>query len=330
MSWEAVKHVMDSSKAVDTDRLVLLALAESANTTRWETWIGIATIGRKAGGKSDRTVQRSLQRLTEMNELRIVIHGAPQFDRKFQYRTNLYAIVRPIPAYVSSSGDTPDTTRSPVVTHSVSSGDTGVVTRVTPKPEVSKPSLETTTTEALSVDDEIEAGIKLAVKRIADLQEKGAGFRKSRRAFEIGTDKTLRLDRASEIAKARAEQWSAERLADELQPAPYCEPVAVGANKDPGVMYCHNHRCYLSECPPSSGHRAVRTKIGEQDDPYIYSGQTFQHWRLWDSDLDRGATYTESDGSVWEICARNNGNGSDCAECGNSGSILVSLAEEQS
>ena len=305
---------MDSSKAVDTDRLVLLALAESANTTNWETWIGIATIGRKAGGKSDRTVQRSLQRLAEMNELRVVVHGAPQFDRKFQYRTNLYGIVRPIPAYVSSSGDTHDTTRGPVVTHSVSSGDTGVVTRVTPKPEVFKPSLETTTTEALSVDEEVEAGIKLAVKRIADAQERGSGFRKNRRAFEVGTERTLRDDRAGEIAKAGSEGWSRDQLADKLAPLPREEHVAVGADKTPNVTWCDEHRCYLDACPPTSGHR------------WTYEKKGFLGWRLFDPELDRGTTYSDAMGDVWEICACNNGNGADCELCGNSGSFLVSAA----
>jgi hypothetical protein len=125
---------------------------------------------------------------------------------------------------------------------------------VTPKPEV-EPSIEPSTTEALSGADEIEAGIKLAVRRIADLQEKGSGFRSSRGGFEFGTEKRVRADRADTIAKARSEGWSSEQLADELQPPPYVEYVAKGASQliyrngnyykpcwcngsDPECMYC--------------------------------------------------------------------------------------------
>ena len=160
MSWEVVKHVMDKSRSVGTDRLVLLALAESANKASWETWIGVDTIRSKAGVKTDRTIQRSLRRLEETNELEVVIHGAPQYDRRFQYRTNLYRIVRPtFPAYVSSSGDTHDTTSSGlVVTSGASSGDIGghlVVTPVSPKPEL-EPSLETTTTRDPRFEDAVK------------------------------------------------------------------------------------------------------------------------------------------------------------------------------
>ena len=334
MSWEAVKHVMDSSKAVGTDRLVLLALAEAADKLTWDTWIGHDTIGRKAGGVKangepgvhERTVQRSLRKLAEMGELKVIQHGAPQPDRKFQYRSNLYRIVRSLPAAVSSSGDTPATTTSGlVVTSGASSGDKSrhlVVTPLPPKPEV-EPSIEPTTTESLSVVDEIEAGIRLAVKRIADDQERGQGFRKNRRAFEIGTEKTIRTDRAEDIAKARHEGWSAKRLADELAPLPYVESVAKGADRTPEVTWCGEHHAYLTECPSDSGHRLVRDW---KHDEVTYNGQTFQGYRFWSKECDEdNGLYVDRDGSVRKACACNGpGKGIvDCSDCGNTGSILI-------
>jgi len=119
MSWQAVKYVMDTSQAVDTDRLVFLAIAEAADAKTWDTFIGHDTIGKHAGGKdhpkSERTVQRSIKKLAAMGELEVILHGAPQLGRKFQHRSNLYRIIHDVPA--TSSGDKRDTSRS------TSSGD---------------------------------------------------------------------------------------------------------------------------------------------------------------------------------------------------------------
>lgn len=69
MSW-----VFHHSEARGTDRLVLLAIADSANDHGREAWPSLATIARKAG-IDRRTVSRCLLRLEEAGELRRVRHG---------------------------------------------------------------------------------------------------------------------------------------------------------------------------------------------------------------------------------------------------------------
>ena len=64
MTW-----VFNHSRATGTDRLVLLAIADSANDYGQESWPSLSTIARKAG-IDRRTVSRSLARLEELGELR--------------------------------------------------------------------------------------------------------------------------------------------------------------------------------------------------------------------------------------------------------------------
>lgn len=63
MSW-----VFQSSRSRGVDRLVLLAIADSANDHGAEAWPSLSTIAAKAG-VDRRTVSRSLTRLVELGEL---------------------------------------------------------------------------------------------------------------------------------------------------------------------------------------------------------------------------------------------------------------------
>jgi hypothetical protein len=75
MSW-----VWDHSTSGGTDRLVLLAISDSANDDGSNAWPSIATIARKAN-VSSRTVQRCVQNLIELGELEVEFGTGRQSSR---------------------------------------------------------------------------------------------------------------------------------------------------------------------------------------------------------------------------------------------------------
>jgi DNA-binding MarR family transcriptional regulator len=80
MSLAAMVAVMEDSQARGIDRLVLLAIANSANDEGTDAWPLQQTIADNAG-VSKRTVQRSIESLQEMDEL--VVTRASTRDRNF-------------------------------------------------------------------------------------------------------------------------------------------------------------------------------------------------------------------------------------------------------
>lgn len=92
MSVKVMGWVWDHSQAGGTDRLVLLAIADSADHDGTNAWPAVSTIARKCQ-VSERTVQRSIRSLVDLGELRVLDqaggHGAMRADR----RPNLYEIV---------------------------------------------------------------------------------------------------------------------------------------------------------------------------------------------------------------------------------------------
>lgn len=103
MSWQAVKYVMTHSRATGSQRLVLLALAESAQQPgephAWCTWRKPEHYA-AAAAVSTRTAQECLhalagygKRALEVPEIEIVEHGAPANSIRPQCRPNLYRIL---------------------------------------------------------------------------------------------------------------------------------------------------------------------------------------------------------------------------------------------
>jgi hypothetical protein len=82
MSIEVMSWVWKKSKATGTTKFVLLAIADNAWDDGSNAWPSITTISKKTG-LSERTVQRCIQNLFEMDELRI-------FDRPGH--SNLYKV----------------------------------------------------------------------------------------------------------------------------------------------------------------------------------------------------------------------------------------------
>lgn len=70
MSW-----VWEHSQATGNDRLVLLAIADTAHDDGTSAFPKSATIQRKCGGISERTVSRCVARLVELNELFVEAYG---------------------------------------------------------------------------------------------------------------------------------------------------------------------------------------------------------------------------------------------------------------
>lgn len=82
MSIEVMSWVWKKSKATGTAKFVLLAIADNAWDDGTNAWPSITTISRKTG-LSERTVQRCIQNLFDIDELRI-------FDRPGH--SNLYQV----------------------------------------------------------------------------------------------------------------------------------------------------------------------------------------------------------------------------------------------
>lgn len=85
MSIRVMTWVWDESRSRGTDRLVLLAIADSASDSGGNAWPAVATLARKAG-VDERTVQRSVKRLVKLGELAVEPAAG-------QHGVNVYRVV---------------------------------------------------------------------------------------------------------------------------------------------------------------------------------------------------------------------------------------------
>ena len=100
MSVYATSWVWKHSRSEGTDRLVLLAIADSADhdgTNAWPRLSKVAAMVRV----STRTVQRSIASLVVMGELVVELHAGGAADADPRYRPNRYALP------LMSRGDNP-------------------------------------------------------------------------------------------------------------------------------------------------------------------------------------------------------------------------------
>lgn len=94
MSTTATSWVWRHSEAVDTDRLVLLAIADAADADGDNSWPKIETIAAYVR-KSERTVRRSLRSLQELGELEIEFRAGGKRDvARNDLRPNLYRLTK--------------------------------------------------------------------------------------------------------------------------------------------------------------------------------------------------------------------------------------------
>jgi hypothetical protein len=238
MSVTAMAWVWENSQSGGTDRLVLLAIADSADHDGSNAFPAVATIAKKCQ-VSARTVQRSIRTLVEMGELEVseqAGHGS-RADR----RPNLYRVVM--------DGATE---RHPVSSDGVTSGDDGVtsttsrgdtcdangVTLLSPEPSIDpslEPSLEPLSrarsddnARALVPDDDPDRGFvefwdvwpkrhgrkigrkdALAKWRRLSLDEKRTAYRAARHyAAACDAGQTLAQDAHRWLTKRRWEDWA--------------------------------------------------------------------------------------------------------------------------
>ncbi len=143
MGLAATKWVWWQSRATGIPKLVLLAIADHASD-EGVAWPGVARLAGMVG-KSPRTVQRCLEELEALGDLKREIHGANLSHRRHSYQPNLYRI----PIGEIRNPDSPGGSRAVVtettplaaqeVSNLTSSGDTsdpGEVTPATPKSSV--------------------------------------------------------------------------------------------------------------------------------------------------------------------------------------------------
>ena len=89
MSIEIMNAVWKHSKADGRARLVLLAIADHQGEIG--AWPSIATLAKMVNA-SERSVQRDIQELVELGELRVELQNAPT---RQQYKSNLYWVTLP-------------------------------------------------------------------------------------------------------------------------------------------------------------------------------------------------------------------------------------------
>lgn len=174
MSVEALAAVLHHSRAVGTDKVVLLGIANHEGDGG--AWPSLATLARYAN-VNQRTVQRSLKQLEVLGELWIGPKegGTPHADPR--YRTNLYRVRVRCPVdcdgttqhRVGVRGD-PDTTPTspladPAVTNRAPRGDKSCDPEVTPAS--SKPSLEPSLEPAPAKTDS-QASVNQVAKKLVD------------------------------------------------------------------------------------------------------------------------------------------------------------------
>lgn len=130
MSVKVMSWVWDNSTSEGTDRLVLLAIADSCDHDGTNAWPAIPTIAAKCR-VSPRTVKRSIVSLEEAGEIVVERNMGGMVDHRPDRRPNRYRVTMSNP---TERGDTDVTACAPRgdtggkngVTSGVTRGDTGV------------------------------------------------------------------------------------------------------------------------------------------------------------------------------------------------------------
>jgi len=138
MSIESLAICLNHSKATGTDKVVLLGIANHDGDGG--AYPAVATLARYAN-VSERTVQRSIQTLAELGELRVALNAGGSLNQRHDRRPNRYYVLVTCPAACDKTsqhrvrdGVTPVTLRG-------DNPDVYGVTHVSPEPSL-EPSKE--------------------------------------------------------------------------------------------------------------------------------------------------------------------------------------------
>lgn len=166
MSVKVMSWVWDHSRAKGNDRLVLLAIADSAGHDGRDAWPSVATLAEKCQ-VSERTVQRSIKALAKLGELVIHVQAGGDERVRSDRRPNRYTVVmhgvansRP-----AENGVTEEAGRGVDLSEAGRQSVQDGVTPVTPKPS-SEPSSEPSSTRG---DDVAETEVSDDVLRLCGL-----------------------------------------------------------------------------------------------------------------------------------------------------------------
>lgn len=212
MSVESITLALHHSRAVGTDKVVLIGIANHDGDGG--AWPSIATLAKYANVKP-RTVQRSIANLVELGEVEVVLNGGGlRFDADHT-RPNLYRLALRCPA--NCDGTTahrlttdPLTPASPPDAHVTPSPDAHVTTPLTPtspKPSFNRP--ENRPPRSRSTRSGSTAPVE---------HRKGEGFEAQKNQWGPVVDHvlTIRTD------------WTARQVLDVLtDPAIAARPIAV-------------------------------------------------------------------------------------------------------
>jgi hypothetical protein len=108
MSVKAMTWVWDYSQAKGNDRLVLLAIADSADHDGSNAWPAVATLCRKTG-LSESTVHRCIRSLVKLGELQVDRQQGGPARMRAEARPNAYTVLMPARSAGYPQGCQPDT-----------------------------------------------------------------------------------------------------------------------------------------------------------------------------------------------------------------------------
>lgn len=113
MSVESIAIALHHSRAKGSAKLILLGIANHDGDGG--AWPSVATLKKYAGGLDRRGVQRALQTLEELGEIKRLIQAGGTADMVDALRPNYYEFLLSCPAYCDHSRNHRDT-RKPLVT----------------------------------------------------------------------------------------------------------------------------------------------------------------------------------------------------------------------
>lgn len=113
MSLESMAIAMNHSRATGTARLVLMGIA--SHNGDGGAWPAIASLKRYAGGVDKRNIQRAIEKLEELGEIRRLVQAGGTAETRDDRRPNRYLFLLKCPSYCDGSSQHRDR-RKPLVT----------------------------------------------------------------------------------------------------------------------------------------------------------------------------------------------------------------------
>lgn len=240
MSVRVMSWVWDHSQAGGTDRLVLLAIADSADHDGTNAWPSVATIARKCQ-VSERTVQRSIRALVDLGELRVQAQAGGTGKMRDDRRPNLYTV--PMDGVTERRPEEPDG-----VTPSTERGDTqraNGATPLSPNPSLdpSEDPSEDTSSPSGDIEDDRDRGFdvfwaayprrngKKLGKAKARTKWRGLSYENKRAAYAAVKNYAAAIEAGATIARD-AERFLTSKWWEDWLDGPGDRPAAKRGSPD--------------------------------------------------------------------------------------------------